>query len=597
MFEKIVSNIGSISYKHRKLIAILGAILLIAVIILQSSTIIEYSYAEESIVTDIFPQDDTLVIVYNNYDEEKIAGFIEWLEQDEHVTSIQAYANTLGIKLSPDELSLMLGIDIVFVNTLFYIYENGMLTQGMTFKDFAAFISSDSFLENDMFSSIIDEESKAQIKQLGDLVDSLTNGVEYTSEEIAAKFDADPSTVKLIFYIKQLQNISSDNAPGTILGTIAGLLGMNTEFIESILPFEPVDAMTFNEFATTLAILYPYVSNVLQPEQAEQFELLISIADTVNSNAELFPEDIAEMFSSMAGAEMFSEDAISLLYIMSRSNTMDFSDKTISIYDFFVFISEKIVANESLSSFFDEESLAQIKEAEDQIIGGKAQLVGKDHSRMIVTLNYVPESKEIYAFYDTLSITLDSLMHRDYYLVGNSAMAYEVSQSFDKEFLLITSVTIIVILVVVLFTFKSFYLSAMLIAVIEAAVFAMMSVMAVTNSPIYFIAVILVQCILMGTMIDYAILFTTYYRETRKSFTVDEALPETMKRSTYAILTSSLILVLVTFGCGLFMEGMVASILQALSIGAFSAIILIMFVLPSLLVIFDKAVTKNIDAK
>ena len=597
MFENIVSNIGKIGYRYRKPIAVLGLILFIAVIILEGSTIIEYSYAEESIVTDIFPQDDTLVIVYNNYDEERISKLIEWLEQDEHVTSVQAYANTLGMELSPDQLSEMLGIDVVFVNTLFYIYENGMLTQGMTFKDFASFISSDSFLENEMFASMIDEDSKAQIKQLGDLVDSLTNGIAYTADEIAAKYDVDPSTVKLIFYIKQLQNMSSSNAFGTVLGTVAGLLGMDTKFIENIFPFEPVDKMTFDEFAQTLATLYPYVSTVLPSDQAAQFEMLISIADTVRNNTELYPEDIAEMFSSMAGSEMFTDDAISLLYIMSRSNTMDFSDKKISIYDFFVFISEKVVSNESLSSFFDEASLAQIKEAEEQIIGGKAQLVGKEHSRMVVTINYVPESKEIYAFYDDLSNKLDSIMHRDYYLVGTSAMAYEVSQSFDQEFLIITIVTIIVILIVVLATFKSFYLSAILIAIIECAVFAMMSVMAVTNSPIFFIAVIVVQCILMGTMIDYAILFTTYYREVRKEYTIEEALPETMRRSTYAILTSSLILVLVTFGCGLFMEGMVASILQALSIGAFSAIILIMFVLPSLLVIFDKTVTKNIEAK
>ena len=595
MFEKIVSSIGRFGYKHRKLIAALGAVLLVLVVILQTFTIIEYSYAEESIVTDIFPQDDTLVIVYDNDDEKAISSLIEWLENDEHITSVQAYANTLGMQLSPSQISEMLGIDVVFVNTLFYIYENGMLTEGMTFTDFAKFISSDSFLENEMFASMIDEGSKAQIKQLGDLVDSLTNGVSYTADEIAAKFDVDASTVELIFYIKQLQNINAGNAPGTILGTVAKLLGMNTQFLEDYFSFAPVDRMTFDEFASTISMLYPYISGVLQGEQAQQLELLVTIYDSVKNNKELFPEDISEMFSSMANSEMFNKDAITLLYILSRSNTLDYSEKTISVYDFFVFISEDIVSNESLSSFFDEASLEQMKAAESEIVNGKAQLVGKDHSRMVVMLNYVPESKEIYAFYESLDEKLDSLMRGDYYLVGTTAMAYEVSQSFDNEFLLITIVTIIVILIVVLMTFKNFYLSALLIGVIECAVFAMMSVMAVTNSPIFFIAVILVQCILMGTMIDYAILFTTYYREVRKEFPVEEALPETMKRSTYAILTSSLILVLVTFACGLFMEGMVAAILQALSIGAFSAIILILFVLPSLLVIFDKWIIKNND--
>ena len=97
----------------------------------------------------------------------------------------------------------------------------------------------------------------------------------------------------------------------------------------------------------------------------------------------------------------------------------------------------------------------------------------------------------------------------------------------------------------------------------------------------------------MGSMIDYAILFTTYYREVRKEYVLEEALPIVMTRATYAILTSSLILVLVTFICGIFMTGTVAAILQTLSIGAFCAIILILFVLPSYLVLLDRFIIKE----
>jgi ABC-type antimicrobial peptide transport system permease subunit len=69
---------------------------------------------------------------------------------------------------------------------------------------------------------------------------------------------------------------------------------------------------------------------------------------------------------------------------------------------------------------------------------------------------------------------------------------------------------------------------------------------------------------------------------------LEKALPEVMKRATHAILTSSLIIVLVTLICGVFMSGAVASILKTLGIGALCAILLILFVLPSLLAIFDK---------
>ena len=77
MMNKIVGSIGSFSYKNRKLISVVAVILFVAVCIIQGQLIIEYSYAEESIVTDIFPQDDNVVIVYENGDEAKIKDIIK----------------------------------------------------------------------------------------------------------------------------------------------------------------------------------------------------------------------------------------------------------------------------------------------------------------------------------------------------------------------------------------------------------------------------------------------------------------------------------------------------------------------------------------
>ena len=68
-----------------------------------------------------------------------------------------------------------------------------------------------------------------------------------------------------------------------------------------------------------------------------------------------------------------------------------------------------------------------------------------------------------------------------------------------------------------------------------------------------------------------------------------------MKRATHAILTSALIMIAVSFICGFFMEGQVASILTTLGIGSLCAIILVLFVLPSLLVTFDHIILRNDD--
>ena len=593
MFEKIVSAIGAFSYKNRKIIAVIAAILLVAVSIVQSQLIIEYSYAEESPVTDIFPQDDTVVIVYENDDENKIQDIIDYLEKDEHVTSIQADANTLGAKLSPADISATMGIPKSFVDTLFYIYQNGMTAEGLTFLEFIEFISSDDFVNNELFSSMIDDEIKGQIRQMKELVDMIASDKEYTSEEISSLIGIDESLIKSIFLIAQVKNENPLTSATIILATLADALGVTPETINQLFNVQPIKSLKFTEFIDIISELASYAESIIDPNQLAQLSMLKNISDMVASQAEISPSDLANLFSGMSNSETFNESALTMLYIMAKSSTVDLSNVKIPLYDFFIFLSEEILQNDAFSSFLDENLIAQFEEAKITMQDGLNQLVGKNHSRMIITVDYAVESKEIYDFYQKFDQMLNSTMSGEYYLVGATAMSYEVSGSFKKEYLIISIVTAVAVFLVVLLTFRKFLLSLLLISVIESAVFSMMSVMVAISLPMYFVALILVQCILMGSMIDYGILFTTYYMEVRKEFSVDKALPEVMRRSTHAILTSSLLIVLVTLICGRFMTGAVASILTTLGIGSFCAILLILFALPSLLVIFDKYVIKQ----
>ena len=593
MFDKIVGSIGSFSYKNRKAISVVALILFIAVIIVSSKLIIEYSYFEESVVTDIFPQDDTIVIVYDNKDEEKIGEIIKYLGQDERVTSIQAYANTLGAEMSASDLVEMMGIPETFVNTLFYIYENGMDTTGMTLVDFVSFISSDDFLNNELFSSMIEDETKAQIGQMKAIVDAIASGEEYSAEELADILGVEKQLVQSIFLIAQLKNANILTVTPAFWAYVANFLGMEAEKVEQIFDIKPVTTLKLAEFVDIIAEVSVYANGIIDAEQIEMLGMLKDMSDMVAQERAIAPDELAELFSGAADSDMFNDNTLTLLYIMARSNTSDMTGVRIPLYDFFMFLSEEILPNEAFSSFFDESVAAQFESAKVTMQDGLAQLVGEDHSRMVITLSYEVESKAIYTFYDNLSSILEETLSGEHYLVGMTAMSYEVSQSFEEEYRIISIVTAIAVLLVVWFTFKKFFVSVLLICVIECAVFAMMSVMVMIDLPMYFIPLILVQCILMGSMIDYGILFTTYYMEVRKEFGVEDALPEVMRRATHSILTSSLLIVLVTLICGRFMSGAVASILTTLGIGSLCAILLILFVLPSLLVIFDKYIIKQ----
>lgn len=590
MFDKIVGGIGAFSYKYRKFIAIFALILFVVVFLVQNFLVIEYSYTDESIVTDIFPQDDTVVMVYENKDENKMSEVINYLQKDEHITSIQGYANTLGAQMSSIEMSEMMQIPVVFTNTLFYMYENSMVTSGLTLVDFVKFMSSDEFLNNEMFDSMIDDGTKNQLRQMKMLVTAMDSDVELSSEEISTMLEVDKQLVDGVFYIAQIKNTNIFNATPMFWATVAETLGMNPSSIEKIFGIKPVTSMHFSEFVEIIAEVSQYAHGIIDEQQLSQLQMLKSMSDIVGSGEEITSSDLVHLFAGAADNSLLNETTIQFMYIMAIANTADVSNMRIPLYDFFNFLSNNILTNEAFSSFLDEEVAAQFNEAKNTIQDGMAQLVGPSHSRMIITLDYELESEGLYSFYDNFNAMLEEKLDGEFYLVGSTAMSDEVSKTFHTEFLMISIITAIAVFLVVWFTFKKLLLSCLLVGVIECAVFSMMSVMVIMNLPMYFIPLILVQGILMGSMIDYGILFTTYYREVRQEYSVEEALPEVMKRATHSILTSSLLIVAVTLICGRFMSGAVASILTTLGIGSLCAIILILFVLPSLLAIFDRHV-------
>ena len=107
-----------------------------------------------------------------------------------------------------------------------------------------------------------------------------------------------------------------------------------------------------------------------------------------------------------------------------------------------------------------------------------------------------------------------------------------------------------------------------------------------------YLAYLIVQSILMGATIDYAILFANYYREGRRTRGVSEALETAYRGSIRTILTSGLIIVLAPGVMSFLVEDhTISSIVGCLSVGGLAVIVLILFVLPGSLAAFDRFVS------
>ena len=98
----------------------------------------------------------------------------------------------------------------------------------------------------------------------------------------------------------------------------------------------------------------------------------------------------------------------------------------------------------------------------------------------------------------------------------------------------------------------------------------------------------------MGATIDYGILFTNYYRESRKTMDIKQSLVAAYNGSTHTIFTSGLIMVLVTGILGFSpIDPTISQICLTVAIGALSACVLILFILPGVLAAFDKLTSKD----
>ena len=635
MLDKLLTAIGNFSYRKRYTVLAISLLFFVLVFYLQSQANIIYLYFEHSYVTEIFPEEDTVVIVYDNDDEDKVNVLIDELEKDENVVVVQAFANTLGMELGTAELCEMLGVDELVANILLYMQSGGAVREKMSVKELILFVSSDEIMQNETFSSMLDADMRDKLSMASSLVVGIADGTEYTSAELAELFGIDKSLLDLVYYASVLTPVINKDSVGSleesvgnldnaimngafsfedlfadglptpeslgdllrpIFTEIGGIISGGTSMlpnIGSLNGLTPPERMTISELCAVISQLSELASDLLDEEQAQMISMLESICLLVERDVQMTPEQMVSVLPIVGESDLLNEDTMSLLYLVYSASEGDVSDHKVKVLDLFTFVKNDVISDPRFASFLDEDMIAMVDEGESMISEGLAQLVGPEHSRLIVTINYVFESPEIAVFYNNLYETLDELFTEDYYVVGNSAMSHEVSKTFNDEYLFISILTALAVFLVVAITFRKFSVPLILICIIECAVFTMMGAMAVSGTDIYFIAVIIVQCILMGSLIDYGILFSNYYCEVREEYPADKALPEVLKRSISAIATSSVILVIVTLVCGSFMTGAVGTILTALGIGSLAALILVVFVLPSLLAIFDDVIIKD----
>lgn len=184
---------------------------------------------------------------------------------------------------------------------------------------------------------------------------------------------------------------------------------------------------------------------------------------------------------------------------------------------------------------------------------------------------------------------------QDGIIAGEGALTKDLVEIADHDFKVVNYLSIGVIFIIMLCVLKSISLPFILVFAIEMAIFINMAISYYTGTSLPFIASIVIGTIQLGATIDYAILMSTKYIEERNK-TKDKkvAMKNTLSLTVPSIITSALCFFCATFGVAIYSKvDMIGSICNLLSRGAIISMLVVVLVLPSLILIFDKIIIKT----
>lgn len=235
----------------------------------------------------------------------------------------------------------------------------------------------------------------------------------------------------------------------------------------------------------------------------------------------------------------------------------------------------------------DDGETTRLEDLREDLDNAKLQLMSDNYDRMLVYLTLPESGDETYAFIDEMQQIAQSYFPEGgVYIAGDSTTDYDFQKSFSVDNKVVSLVSITIVLVVLLFTFKSVGLSVVLVMFIQGSIWINFAIPALINSPLMFMAYLVVSSIQMGANIDYAIVVSSRYQEVKKRLDPRSAIIETMNFAFPTILTSGSILATSGILIGqMTSEASIVGIGQSLGRGTIISMFLVMFALPQILLV------------
>ncbi len=223
-----------------------------------------------------------------------------------------------------------------------------------------------------------------------------------------------------------------------------------------------------------------------------------------------------------------------------------------------------------------------------------SKLCSDDYTRMVLTVDAEYEGQKTFDLVENIRFTAEQFYPGAWYLAGEGVSTYDLMDTITADMVKVNLVAIGAVFVVLLITMGSVTLPIILVLCIETAVWINLAIPYFTDSTIFYIAYLIISSIQLGATVDYAILFTDRYKTYRASMDKRDAIIGTVSAVSVSILTSSSVLTVVGFLLGaISTHGVLSQLGYFLGKGTLCSLVIVLFVLPGLLYIFDRTFIKK----
>ena len=232
----------------------------------------------------------------------------------------------------------------------------------------------------------------------------------------------------------------------------------------------------------------------------------------------------------------------------------------------------------------------------DEILPGEVGSIVKsdDYQLLIISSKYKVASDKVNKQIDEINQVVKQYDNKGM-LIGEAPCTKDLIDITDRDFKVVSAISILAILLIIAFVLRSVSLPIILVAVIELAIFINMGIPYFTGTELPFIASICIGTIQLGSTVDYAILMTTRYKRER-FFGNDKRTSVRIAHSTSmpSIMVSALGFFAATFGVAIYSDiDIISSLCTLMARGAVISMLVVMFILPSMFMLFDKLICKT----